>query len=39
MSGAEVNAKDDIGRTPLHQTAVFDHKDAAEVLRQHGGHE
>jgi ankyrin repeat protein len=35
--GADVNAKCNLGFTPL-QTAMG-HKDVAELLRQHGGHE
>ena len=29
---AEVNAKDNFGRTPLHYGGVFGHKDVAELL-------
>jgi len=38
-SKAEVNAKDSNGRTPLHKAVAWRHKDVAELLRQHGGHE
>jgi len=38
--GDEINAKDNLGRTPLCQAATYkDEKDVAELLRQHGGHE
>jgi ankyrin repeat protein len=36
---AEGNAKDKDGKTPLHEAVVKGHKDVAELLRQHGGHE
>ena len=36
---AEVNAKDNNGKTPLHWAARRGCKDVAELLRQHGGHE
>ena len=36
---ADVNAKDNEGYTPLHFAAYSGHKDVAELLRQHGGHE
>jgi uncharacterized protein len=32
---AEVNAKSDIGWTPLHEAAVFQHKDLVELLRHY----
>jgi ankyrin repeat protein len=35
--GADVNAKNQNGSTPLQMAAR--HKDIAELLRQHGGHE
>ncbi len=37
--GADVNAKDDGGETPLDAAVNNGHKDVAELLRQHGGHE
>jgi ankyrin repeat protein len=38
--GAEVNARDNKGdHTPLYWAAKYSHKDVAEFLRQHGGHE
>jgi ankyrin repeat protein len=37
--GADVNAKDNQGKTPLFWAAFDDHKNVAELLRQHGGHE
>jgi len=36
---ADVNAKDDVGRTPLHSAVIFSHRDVAELLRQNGGHD
>jgi len=36
---AEINAKNNNGETPLFVTATSNHKDIAELLRQHGGHE
>ncbi|MGA2632301.1 MAG: ankyrin repeat domain-containing protein, partial [Terriglobia bacterium] len=38
-NGADVNAKDNQGETPLHWAVVNGNKDFAELLRQHGGHE
>jgi ankyrin repeat protein len=37
--GADVNARNNKGATPLHQAGGFGYKDVAELLRQHGGHE
>lgn len=37
--GAEVNAKNKYGDTPLHKAVEAGHKDVAELLRKHGGHE
>jgi cytohesin len=34
--GANVNAKNSEGETPLHQAAANDHKDVAEVLLANG---
>jgi ankyrin repeat protein len=34
-----VNAKNNLSQTPLHVATFWDHKDVAELLRQHGGHE
>ena len=36
---AEVNAKNKEGATPLRLAEDSGHKDVAELLRQHGGHE
>jgi ankyrin repeat protein len=36
---AVVNAKNDAGRTPLHEAAVFDQKEVVKMLRQQGGQE
>jgi ankyrin repeat protein len=36
---ADVNARDNTGRTPLHAASAHGFKDVAELLRQHGGHE
>jgi|WetSurMetagenome_2_1015567.scaffolds.fasta_scaffold80716_1 uncharacterized protein len=36
---ADVNAKDNLKGTPLRWAASYRHKDAVELLRQHGGHE
>jgi ankyrin repeat protein len=38
-NGAEVNAKDSNGWTPLHYATSLGAKDMAELLRQHGGQE
>ncbi len=37
--GANVNAKDRGGWTPLHMAILYNRKAMAELLRQHGGHE
>jgi len=34
--GADVNAKNDYGETPLHIAKHNDHKDLAELLKKHG---
>ena len=36
---ADINAKAKTGGTPLHEAENNDHKELAEWLRQHGGHE
>ena len=36
---AEINAKDNNGWTPLHYAMAYGYKEAAQVLRQQGGHE
>jgi ankyrin repeat protein len=36
---ADVNAKDNVSATPLHDAGVRGRTDMAEWLRQHGGHE
>jgi uncharacterized protein len=36
---ADVNAKSDNGQTPTYLAKTNDHKDVADLLRQHGGHE
>jgi ankyrin repeat protein len=36
-NNAMVNEKDNLGRTPSYYAAFYDHKDVAELLRQHGG--
>ena len=35
--GADVNAKDEDGRTPLDATSVFNKTETADLLRKHGG--
>jgi ankyrin repeat protein len=37
-NGAEVNAKDGVGWTPMHAAAEHGQDGIAELLRQHGGH-
>ena len=37
--GADVNAKDAQGDTPLHYAEEVNEKDIVELLRQNGGHE
>lgn len=37
--GAEVNAKDNKGVTPLHEAMIEGRNEVAELLRQYGGHE
>jgi ankyrin repeat protein len=34
---AEVNAKDNLGQTPLRRAELKNHKEIAELLREHGG--
>jgi ankyrin repeat protein len=36
---AKVNAEDNKGQTPLHLAAAYGHKEVAQLLSQHGGHE
>jgi len=36
-AGADVNAKNDRGYTPLYVAVMSDHTETAELLRQHGG--
>jgi len=36
---ADVNATNNVGETPLYSAAGLNHKEAADLLRQHGGHE
>ena len=36
---ADVNATDNLGRTPLRLAAMTDFEEMVELLRQHGGHE
>jgi ankyrin repeat protein len=33
------SSKDIVEETPLHLAAQYDHKDIADLLRKHGGHE
>jgi ankyrin repeat protein len=35
-NGANVNAKDNDGRTPLQETEIMNKKDVADLLRTHG---
>ena len=35
--GADVNAKDEDGETPLDATSVFNKTETADALRKHGG--
>ena len=35
--GADVNAKDEEGKTPLDATSVFNKTETADFLRKHGG--
>jgi ankyrin repeat protein len=37
--GAEVNARNRFGATPLHLAQENRRQDVAELLREHGGHE
>jgi ankyrin repeat protein len=37
--GADINAKANDGVTPLQEAEIKGHKDVADILRQHGGHE
>ncbi len=37
--GADVNARNEDGWTPLHTAAFMGHRDVVELLRRHGGHE
>ena len=36
-AGANVNAKDDVGKTPLDGAIEFKHPEIADLLRKHGG--
>ena len=36
-AGADVNAKDANGRTPLDWAIAFEHSETADLLRKHGG--
>jgi ankyrin repeat protein len=38
-NGADLNAMNNAGETPLHLAAVKHFKDMEALLRQHGGHE
>ena len=37
--GAEINAKNNDGQTPLFVASRYGHMDVVELLRRHGGHE
>ena len=36
-AGADVNARDDVGKTPLDWAATKSKKETADLLRKHGG--
>jgi ankyrin repeat protein len=38
-NGADVNAKNDDGETPLYVATVYGKKEVADLLRKHGGQE